>query len=345
MNKVKFFQHFILFVVLLFLIDNIALADTIDKKVTFIYIPGILSVNPEKTENDVKTLHGHFANKKLGEYIISPEYKIAGWGQIPREGYTYELFQDGLIYINTRHNKSTSKKTSETKLYLLLNPIYRFLLLGDSGSSANAVYWRNYLHNHLYDIVWYFLNENNKKEIFSIIQEKINESEGDFVLVGNSFGVIAALDFVLNNIIPDNQTNKFNQEKFAGLITTADGSNTVFAPVWFNQVCHEDYQYTENNFIRYFVENDKFWISLNHRSDILSTGIAPIITSYNGKGDGFIASEINQTGPLKNFILAFRFWDRSDSLLQSHNWCFHKPKEFTSEILRIYKENYGINSH
>jgi len=336
--RIKRYICILIISILFFQISNTVLAKNSDNEVTFIYIPGILAVNPISTENNVISLHKHFANKKLGEYTVLPEYKIILWGDIPRDGESYEIFKDGLIDINTEHNKSKCKETYEAKTSLLLNPIYRFLLIQDSGSSANAVYWRNSVHNHLFDIAWYLFNEANKEQIFKLIQEKIDETDGKFVLIGNSFGAVVALDFVLNKVVLD-ASKRSNQENFLGLITTADATNTVFAPVFSNQFNPDESKDKRKKFIDYFVINRKFWISYNHRSDIISTGLSPILTSYNDEGEGFIVSKINKAGPLYNFIHAFKFWNRNNGLLESHNWCFHNPKEFTNKVLGVYKEN------
>lgn len=318
------------------------MAKDTDKEVTLIYIPGILAVDSDETEKDIRSLHKHFANKKLGEYTISPEYKMILWGGIPRSCQTYKLFQDGLVGINTEHNNSKCKETYEAKLSLLLSPICRFLLIQDSGSSAHAVFWRNYLHNHLYDVIWYLMNDTNGNQIFDLIQDEINETDGNFVIFGNSFGAIVALDFVLNRIALSEDIS--NQENFVGLITTADASNTVFSPVWSSRFLPEEYELKSKKFIDYIVKNKKFWISYNHRSDIISSGLAPKLTANNGEGEGFIIGKINKTRPLFNYIRALKFWDKTDGLLQSHNWCFHRPKEFSTKVLDAYNENYGYKS-
>lgn len=336
MNKNKIFHYYILLLILFSLFCKNVYAQTTSEEVTFIYIPGILSVNPEDYEKEAKSLHKYLANKKLGKYRISEDYKISHWGNIPREDLTFEIFKEGLVCANSRNNESACKKTWESNPSLLLNPINRFFLIGDSGSSAQAVFWRNYIHNHIYDVVWYFSNNKNKEKIFEIIQDKISESNNKFILIGNSFGAVIALDFVIEKVIPDN----LNSKKFVGVITTGDPNNTVFAPVWNNQLSSEKSQH--ETFAEYFVNNNKFWISYNHRSDILTTGIAPAITLNNCKGNGFIVSEANHASPLENFILAYKFWDRTNGLLKSHNWCFHKPEQFSDGLLEIFRRNSKI---
>lgn len=314
---------------------------SVSDKVTFIYIHGVYELNPSEFEVEIKRLHKYFANKYLGNLIISPDYKGVYWGQLPREDKSSALFEDGLLRINSSHNKSVNKKTLSPNIFLLINPLNNLSIFRDNGSSAESVYLRNIINNYMYDFNWVMSDNSHINKIFDLIQKKIDETDGKFVFVCHSLGSVIALNFIMNRIISDPGSpyyKKSNYDNFAGLITSGDISNNFNSFIWAKQVTPEDFASNKNNFIRYFVEKGKFWISYNHQNDILATSLARNITSYNDKGPGFIISKVNKT--FFSYKLAYfcKFWDSSDEIENAHEWMFIRPKQFASLILSSYSK-------
>ena len=313
----------------------------IPEKVTFIYIHGVNEPDPEDFQDEIDGLHKYFANKLLGKYIISPEHYGVFWGQMSKQGPGPELYKAGLLKINSDHNMSAVKKTTEIKPSLILNPYYKFCLLGDSGSKASAVFFRNLINSYNYDIIWIASEKNHLEEIFDLMQEKIDKANGKFVIVGHSLGSVLAVSFIIHKINLDPKDpyyKKSNFDNFVGLITSGDVNNSFHSDYLAEQVLPGAYDKDKYNLIRFFIENNKFWISYNHRNDIIGIDLAPSITSYNNKGPGFIISKTNHKNFLKVWIGSLKFWDHDDGDFLAHQWLFLKPDQFAKAVLRAYNE-------
>ena len=315
------------------------------EKVTFIYIHGVYELNSTDFEKEIGGLHKYFANKKLGNYLISSEYKGVYWGQLSRANKSSALYEDGLMRINSSHNKSSLKKTSAINPFLLFNPFNDFSIFRDDGSSPEAVFFRNLLNNYMYDYNWVVSDNSHMNQILDLIQKKIDSTDGKYVLVCHSLGGAIAVNFIMNRILDPSNPNykKSNYDNFAGLITSGDISNNLNSSVWAKQITPEDIASDKNNFIRYFVKNGKFWISYNHQNDVLATCLAKSITSYNDIGPGFIISKVNKTFFSYKILYFCKFWDNSDEQEHAHEWMFYRPKDFANKILKAYNKQLNKN--
>ncbi|MFA6990150.1 MAG: hypothetical protein WC197_08790, partial [Candidatus Gastranaerophilaceae bacterium] len=124
----KYLKIILLFVIFLLLTTLRAYSKEQDQKfekVTFIYIHGANEDDLEDFQDEMEDLHECFANKRLGNYIISPKYEGVFWGDMSRKDQPAELNQDGLMKINSMHNFFPEKHTSKASLFLLLNPANR----------------------------------------------------------------------------------------------------------------------------------------------------------------------------------------------------------------------------
>ncbi|MFA6990149.1 MAG: hypothetical protein WC197_08785, partial [Candidatus Gastranaerophilaceae bacterium] len=208
----------------------------------------------------------------------------------------------------------------------------------DNGSSPNAIYIRNLFNKYIIDLIWVCNDYSHLNQIFDRLQDKINNTDGKFVIVGHSLGSLIAVNFVMDRILhPDNpKCKKSNYNNFLGLITSGDITNVFDASIWNEQVKPENFEHNKNNFIRYIVKNDKFWISYNHYNDIFATCLASKITSYNNQGSGFIVSKVYKTDLLNKVIDFFEFWDYTDSEIMAHEWMYISPNIFTRLVLKAY---------
>lgn len=311
------------------------------EKVTFVYVHGIITRDPSDFEENVKKLHGYFKDKRLGKYIISDQYEVVNWRELLLQDVPLKLFEDGLIRINTDHNRLKIKRTSKPNIFLAIRPIYKLLQFSEKGSNPNAVYARNKLQNYIFNLFWLSAQAGRRDRVFDRIQEKINNINGKFVILAHSLGTPIAVRFIWERIILDSDKNKVpsNKENFVGLITTGDINNTVMASTWADQVLAKDYESKKPDFIKYTIDNNKFWIVYNHRNDIIATGLAHTITSFNDRGPGFISYNTNKSTLLGDIISFLKFWDRSNGTILSHSWLFNKPAEFSKCVLEAYNKN------
>lgn len=315
--------------------------NTSDKeKVTFIYIHGVATPDLEEFRTDAKNLHKYFAGKTLGNYVISSDFKIVHWGGLTHQGKPGEIFKNGLIRMNTTDNHSKIKDTSDINMRLL-NPIYKFFLFGDSGASNSAVAVRNFIQNYMYDIIWFTSDKNHENTVYNLIRDQINATEGKYIIVGHSFGAAISVRFLRTHVALDPDDPEYNKAYFdncAGLITSGDLNNTVFSSILANEIETDANNLDKMNIIKFFTKNDKFWISYNHRNDIIGTGLDPLITSHNDNSPGFIIFKIKKSNYLHNFVKGFKFWDRRDGIYFAHDWILTSPKSFASSVLKAYNE-------
>lgn len=312
------------------------------EKVTLIYIHGVDEPEIEVFDKETAGLQKYFANKRIGKYIITQDYKKVFWGDLPINDNASKLHASGLIAMNMDHNVWKVKNTTEPKISLLINPLDRILLIGDMGSKSNAVFFRNFINNYIYQLVWTADDMVHATKVFNIIEKQIKDINGKYILVGHSLGSAIAVRFIMDRIIPENIDNgneKYLSDNFVGLLTSGDVNNTFQAVRWSKELETQEYEQNKNNFVRYFIDNDKFWISYNHRNDLFATKLPPELSSHNNEGKGFIISKTKKAYPFEGLISTMMFWDKSNGMFLSHLYMLDKPKSYVTNVLKIYNES------
>lgn len=309
------------------------------EKVTIIYIHGIYEIEKTVFERQTNTLHKYFANKKLGRYVINENFKRVYWGDLPPADEAYKIHASGLKAMNMDHNRWRVKNTTKPKPSLVLNPFVKYCLVGDFGSKSSAVFLRNIINNYIYEMVWLVDDLENKNKIYGLIEKKIEEINGKYILVGYSVGSVIAARFIMDRIVPEhleNSPKKYMSDNFIGLITGGDVNNSIQSITWNKELKKSNYEQNQNNFIKYFIENDKFWISYNHRNDIFSTKLSTELGSHNIEGNGFIISETKKGYPFEGIVNAIAIWDRGNKMILSHLYILFNPKSYVNDVIKIY---------
>ena len=202
------------------------------EKITFVYIHGVYEIDEKVFNKEVAGMHKHFENKRLGQYVIAPEYKKVYWGQLPLKGTCYELYKSGLIGMNMDHNFWKVKKTTEPKISLLINPIYKFFLVGDMGSRSSSVFFRNLVNNYIYQIIWVIGDIQTRTQIFNLMESQISQIDGKYVIVGHSLGSAISTKFIEERVMLTQNESGYNSKvsnNFLGLITGGDINNTFLS--------------------------------------------------------------------------------------------------------------------
>ena len=319
-----------------------AVSQAPSEKVTFIYIHGVYEVDPKVFDKEVVSLHKHFANKRLGNYVISPEYKKIYWGDMPLSETSYKLFSSGLMAINTENNVWKVKATTDPKISLLLNPINRMFLVGDMGSKSNAVFFRNFINNYVYQLVWVIADVVGHNTIFDKIESQIDSVDGKYVIVAHSLGSAISTKFIMERVMLNPGEKFYNprvSNNFAGLITGGDVNNTFLAVKLARDLNGEKISENEKNFARYFADNGKFWISYNHRNDLFATKLPEQITSYKNIPNSGIVSVVNKEFPFEAFVDFFRVGDSNNNIFEAHQFMFSRPKDFAKGVLLAYSRD------
>lgn len=343
--NLKTFYKVIILAFFIFINKNAIAAENYTRacpeKVTFIYIHGIDEPDIKVFERETDGQHRYFKGKRLGEYIIADDFRRVFWGDLPITELPFKLHSEGLKSMNMDHNVWKVKDTTNPKISLILNPFYRIFLIGDMGSKSNAVFFRNFINNYVYQLVWTSHDVIREQKIYNLIQKQINTVDGKYVLVGHSLGSAIALRFVMDRIIMDKNDPKYNEktcQNFVGLITGGDVNNTFQAIRWSRDVCIDNYENNNKNLIKYFVKNGKFWISYNHRNDLFATKLPPELSYHNWEGPGFITSEVKKAYPFEGIVSFVTFWDKSNGIFLSHLYMLDKPKSFANNVLKVYNK-------
>lgn len=343
-----FFKKIFLLVIILISGVNSACyaTSTCDKQseVTFIYIHGVCELDEPLFNSNVRQLHSQFSGKKLGNYVISANYKKIYWGHLPFEGKSYQVFKQGLLEMNTEHNFWKVKRTVDPKLSLLLNPINRLFLIGDMGSKSNAVFFRNFINNYIYQLGWVLFDVNNSNVIFDMFQKKIEEIDGKYVIVAHSLGSAISSEFVRERVLLNVEDEMYEpkvKDNFVGLITSGDVNNTFRAIKFANELQTPKDEPEFEILAKYFSNNDKFWISYNHRNDLFATKIASQVTEYTSGFNFGIVSEVNKEFPFQAFVDFLKVKDRNGNIFEAHQYMFKQPKSFANGVLKIYDKNFN----
>lgn len=294
--------------------------------VDIIYIHGVNAYDTDEVYEEAAGLNKAFAGQMLGEdYYFSGVYKVVIWSDLLKGDLPYEIYSSGLISLNTEYNKSKNKSTTDFD-GKLLNPLLPLISVSDSGSGGYAVYLRNLINDFLYQV--FIMKDSQEKQ--EILMERIASAagalEGKFVIVAHSYGAVAALDFAERHIMNDERLS----ERFAGMITSADVNSTFNAYKWAEMVASGK----GDNFMKYFVENDKFWICYNHRNDMAASNLPDFVLNYKATGNGFIVNGTTKS----NYARRLNPFGFDNGKISAHLWMVRQQKDFVKKVVCLYDE-------
>lgn len=292
--------------------------------VSIIYIHGVNAYDTQEVYDEADGLNNAFRGQRLSDdYYFSGKMEVVIWSDLLCNDAAYILYQNGLRDLNTAHNKSKTKDTTEFD-EKLLNPFLPVILTKDSGSGGWAVYIRNVINDFLYQV--YIINEDKTKQ--EILLDRIDNATekigGKYVIIGHSYGSVVALDYVKKRLIP-----KLNKDsRFVGLITSADMNTTVNAK-YFADIMSKK---TKVNVFEYIVKNGKFWICYNHRNDIAAINLPDVNINYSGKNKGFIVSETTKS----SYITRLNPFSFDNGKISAHLWMVRRQKDFAKKVVSAY---------
>ncbi len=311
----------LLFFILFLSLQNIVFSA---ESVGIIYIHGFSAFNTEETLRDARVVSEAFSGRKMGKYCFNGQYKTVLWADLYACEECYKLYRSGLLSINEAHNCTKRKSTVKVD-GKLLNPLLPALSPCDCGSGNYTVFFRNLINDFLFQI--FYMKDSAKRQelVMDRIQKTADELGGKYVIVAHSFGAVGAVDFVERRVM----NNPKNSENFVGIITSADVNSTFNACHW------ADVLKEENNFVKYMIENGKFWICYNHRNDVVATNLPEQVLNYKANGDGFIVSETTRS----NFIRRVNPFSGDNGKVRPHLWMLWQPEDFAKKVVAVYEKN------
>lgn len=311
---------------------------------TIVYIHGFNAFDVDETLWEADSLTKAFCNKYLGDYRFNCRHEMVLWSDLYSHDLPYDLYKSGLYSSNTVHNRSKVKNTIKFQ-GALLNPILPLAAPFDAGAGGFTVFFRNMINDFLYQTFFVKDAPEKQKVIMDRIQAAVDKADGKFVIISHSFGAVLGTQFLEERIM----NNPKNSENFVGLITSAD-VNTIFNANHWAKIFEEP---QKDNFIKYIIENGKFWICYNHRNDAVAMNLPSALLDYkshfpylnckscdekcspNDKICGFIVCETTQS----NFIKRINPFSYDNGKVRAHLWMVRHPKDFVKKVIAVYNEN------
>ena len=310
---------------------NNALISYAKTPINILYLHGFNAFDEKIVEKEAKRISQSFKNKSIGDYYFTGEYNVILWSDIFKCDDSYKIYSSALEKINNQHNvsKMETELNMEKQKIKIFTPIIHPT---NKGSGPISIYVRNLINSFLYQIFFFKNSPKSQKIVLDRIQETIDKTESKFIIIAHSFGATVAIDFIDKRIIG----NKSNENKFVGLLTSADLNSTINANYWSDQN-----KSSLQKLQKFIIENDKFWICINHRNDIAATGLPSGITQKSNKNKGFIAYETTKSKFLSTYTSFLRPFDADNGKIKAHLWMLIKPKEFAKKVIEIYQKNHN----
>ena len=295
-----------------------------------IYLHGFNAFDEKVVEKEAKTIAQALKGKTIGDKYFTGQYKAILWSDIFKCDNSYKIYCSSLERINNEHNitKINPELNIEGQKIKIFTPV---LHPTNKGAGPIAIYARNLVNSFLYQIFFFKNSPKSQKIVLDRIQKTIDNTNTKFVIIAHSFGATVALDFLDKRIIG----NQNNENKFAGLITSADLNATINANYW-----AEENNMNLQKLKNFIIENDKFWICINHRNDIAATGLPTELTLNNSKDKGFIAYETTKSKFFNSYTSFIRPFDSDNGKIKAHLWMHIKPKDFAKKVIKIYQKNH-----
>lgn len=322
----------ILFIVFLIFITT-PLAVLSKEPVTIIYVHGFNAADKQIVLDEARNVSNAFAGKTMGPYVFSGKHKVVFWADLFDCDKAYKIYRSGLLSINTDNNFSKRKNTTKFE-NSLFNPCHSFVHPKDKGSGACSVFFRNAINDFLYQI--FCIKDSYEKQ--NIVIERIQNTADSlcekYIIIGHSFGAVAAVDFIERKVIGNDK----NTQKFVGLITSADLNTTFHANIW-DKTLKED---NPKNIAKFIIENNKFWICYNHRNDIVATNLPSQLLNIKAKGNGFIISKTTKSIYTNPYSAMLRPFSMENGKVRAHSWLHLRPDDFAKKVIAAYNEKSSI---
>lgn len=369
---------FILSVILLYgIIFNISYSQEQDEYIdaTLIYIHGVMNSDFMASFNNANEMFKELQGHHIGPYRVT-NFKIAYWGNLARNNDAFKLYKDGLSLINYKHNKEHSVANALNPVNILAKPfvspdknlevdkklyVDKGIALYNKGSDQSAITLRYFANDFAYDLIWllskvdtpgsiidgvvYEKNDigNNIEAVYNVIEDQINQTDGYYIIVGDSAGCIAAVKFVMDRLTENTEYNRIvkkshsqiiyktsrqsYEDKFAGLITIASPVNAFLSSdLERSYKLYSLLETRKDSFLNLFINEKnplnnqpRFWINIAHRNDPVATDLSTQITSLNGVG--FIDSVVTRATFVEKVLTKFDILKISESnVLKAHRW-------------------------
>lgn len=303
--------------------------------VNIIYLHGFNAFDYPIVEDEAKRVAQAFQGRCMGNYCFSGKYRLIFWADLYDCDEAFKLYESALMSLNNTHNHTNPKihLSMDQQKFNLFSPLIH---PSDRGSGPVSSYLRNLINGFLFQIFFLKTSPYHQNIVMDRIQKAIDTTNCKFVIIAHSFGSAAAVDFLETRII----SNPANEQKFAGLITSADLTTTFNANYWAQ---NKDYDPLKK-IAQFIVQKDKFWICYNHRNDIAATGLPKKLTDYkkehNLKGKGFIVSKTTKSAFLNNYTSFLRPFALDNGKIRAHSWLHLRPYDFADKVIKTYEQEH-----